>query len=360
MSITLIAQNTAEGAYITRPKVGILPYGAENRWDEFVLASPAATFFHLAGWRRVIEESFAFRTFYLFAERGGRVTGVLPLTHIKSLLFGNRLISNAFAMYAGPVSADDESRMALDAEAQTLMQKLHVPVLEFRSMSADRPDWATRSDLYVTFRKPLAPTVQQNLKSIPSGQSTIIRNRAARNGLYSEIDESIQRFYPIYAESVRNLGTPVYSRKYFSALLQVFRDTSDIVTIVHNKQAVASALNIYFRDEVMTLYVGGTVAARGLGANVFMFWEVMRRACERGYRVFDFGRSKVGTGSYTFKRNWGFAPTPLAYQFKLAAGHHIPDQNPLNPKYRLFIEAWKRLPLPVANLLGPPLVKKLG
>ena len=110
----------------------------------------------------------------------------------------------------------------------------------------------------------------------------------------------------------------------------------------------------------MTLYVGGTAAARGLGANVFMFWEVMRRACERGYRLFDFGRSKIGTGSYTFKRNWGFEPTPLYYQYKLADGQKIPDQNPLNPKYQLLIATWKRLPLSVANVLGPPIVKGLG
>ena len=353
-------QDISQGAAVAKPEVSILPYGSEDLWDEFILTAPTARFFHLAGWRKIIEEAFGFKTFYLFAVRGGQMTGVLPLTYIRSRLFGNRLISNAFAMYAGPVSSDDESRQELEGEAENLMQALAVPVLEFRSMTADRPEWATRSDLYVTFRKTLAPTVQENLKSIPSGQSTIIRNRAGRHGLYSEIDESIDRFYPIYAESVRNLGTPVYSKKYFEALKHVFSNKCDIVTVSYGQKAVASALNIYFRDEVMTLYVGGTVPARGLGANVFMFWEVMRRACERGYRVFDFGRSKIGTGSYTFKRNWGLQPTPLAYQYRLATGHQIPDQNPLNPKYHLLISAWKRLPLPVANLLGPPIVKRIG
>jgi FemAB-related protein (PEP-CTERM system-associated) len=206
----------------------------------------------------------------------------------------------------------------------------------------------------------LRPTVQENLKAIPSGQSTIIRNRAARNQLRSQLDDGIEQFYHIYAESVRNLGTPVYSLKYFTALKETFSENSDIVTVIHGKHAVASSLNIYFRDEVMTLYVGGTAVARPLGANVFMFWEVMRRACERGYRLFDFGRSKVGTGAFTFKRNWGFEPTRLAYQYKLLEGCEIPDHNPLNPKYRLLIAAWKRLPVPVANLLGPPIVKGLG
>lgn len=359
MLAKVLSTGTPDAAAV-RPSVGLLPYGDESQWDEFVLAAPAATFFHLAGWRRVIEHAFGFRTYYLVAQSRQRISGVLPLTNIKSRLFGNRLVSNAFAMYGGPIAVDDETRIALEAEARRLMHELRVPVLEFRTMKPDRPDWATRQDLYVTFRKSLSPSVPENLKSIPSGQSTIIRNRAARNKLYSEIDDSINRFYPIYAESVRNLGTPVFSRRYFASLRHVFHDRSDIVTIMHGNKAVASALNIYFRDEVMTLYVGGTFEARALGANVFMFWEVMRRGCERGCGIFDFGRSKVGTGAYTFKRNWGLEPMPLGYQYQLAEGYDIPDQNPLNPKYRLLISAWKNLPLPIANLLGPPIVKGLG
>ena len=359
MSTTTPGLSTVPGS-LTSPSIHLLSYGAENRWDDFIASSPDATFFHFAGWRKIIEETFGYRTFYLFAERNGVITGVLPLTYIKSRLFGSRLVSNACAMYGGPVAIDDESRGSLEAEAERLMAELELPVLELRSIKSHRVDWATRSDLYVTFRRRLLPTVQENLKAIPSGQRTIIRNRASQNQLYSELDDSIHRFYPIYAESVRNLGTPVYSTKYFSTLIETFEGHCDIVTVMYGREAVASSLNVYIRNEVMTLYVGGTYAARGLGANVFMFWEVMRRACERGYTLFDFGRSKVGTGSYTFKRNWGFQPTALAYQYKLGRGRSIPDQNPLNPKYRLLIATWKRLPLPLANVLGPPIVKGLG
>jgi FemAB-related protein (PEP-CTERM system-associated) len=332
----------------------------EAAWDHYVGEAPDGTFFHLSGWKRVIERAFGFQTFYLMAQRGAVITGVMPLTHVRSLLFGSKLVANAYAMYGGPVAADDEARDALIEAAVRLMHRLDAPTLEMRTRRECLPDWPSRSDLYVTFRKPILPDVAANLKAIPSGQSTIIRNRAPKYGLFSTLDTEIDRFYTVYAESVRNLGTPVYARSYFQILQDIFADCCDIVTIIHDGKPVASALNIYFRDEVMTLYVGGTMAARSLGANVFMFWEVMRRACERGYRLFDFGRSKVGTGSFSFKKNWGFAPEPLHYQYKVLPGHDIPDQNPLNPKYRLLIAAWKKLPLPVANVIGPPIVRGLG
>ena len=162
-------------------------------------------------------------------------------------------------------------------------------------------------------------------------------------------------------ESVRNLGTPVFPKRYFDLLLKTFPEHSDIVTITTGEgKPVASVLNFYFRDEVLPYYGGGTSDARRLAANDFMYWEVMRRACERGCRVFDFGRSKIGTGAYDFKTYWGFEPTPLVYQFKLAPGQKIPELNPLNPKFALFVKLWKKLPLAVAARLGPPIVRGLG
>jgi FemAB-related protein (PEP-CTERM system-associated) len=334
--------------------------GQEAAWDRYVCAAPEATFFHLSGWKRVIEKAFGFQTFYLTAWRGDAVTGVLPLTHVKSALFGRKLVANAYAMYGGPVADDEEARRALIEAAVRLMHRLEVPTLEMRTRRPCVPDWPSRSDLYVTFRKPILPDVAANLKAIPPGQSKVIRNRVPRHGLTSAVDTAVDRLHCVYAESVRNLGTPVYSKYYFKILKETFPDSCDIVTILHEEKAVASVMSIYFRDEVMTLYGGGTKEAGALGANVFMYWEVMRRACERGYRLFDFGRSKVGTGAFAFKKNWGFVPEPLHYQYKLLSGGDIPDHNPLNPKYRLLIAAWKKLPLPLANLIGPPIVRGIG
>jgi FemAB-related protein (PEP-CTERM system-associated) len=341
--------------------VAIRPFraGDERRWDDFVLAHAGGTFFHLSGWKRAIERAFRHCTYYLVAERGEAMTGVLPLVHVKSLLFGSSLISNAFAVHGGPIAVDAESLRALEGEAVRLMEALAVPVLELRDFSASRADWASKSNLYATFRRPLDPSIERNLKSIPRKQRAMIR-KGIQNKLRSEIDDGIDRLYRVYAESVRNLGTPIFAKSYFRILRQEFSTSSDIVTVSYDGRAVASVLNFYFRNEVLPFYGGGVRAARALAANDFMYWEVMRRASERGCRVFDFGRSKVGTGSYAFKCNWGFQPTPLVYQFRLAAGRSVPDLNPLNPKLAMFVAAWKRLPLTVATRLGPLIVRGIG
>jgi FemAB-related protein (PEP-CTERM system-associated) len=333
--------------------------GDAAAWDDFVRAAPAATFFHLSGWKRVIERAFGHRTHYLLSERGGVLTGILPLTQVRSRLFGASLISNAFAVEGGPIAADEESLRALETAAAQLMDSLGVPVLELRSFSPTRADWPSRSDLYVGFRKPLDPSPERNIKAVPRKQRAMIR-KGIQNGLASEVDDDPDRLHRVYAESVRNLGTPVFAKFYFRVLREEFSDCSDIVTVTSGGEAVASVLNFYFRDAVLPYYGGGTERARGLAANDFMYWEVMRRAGERGCRVYDFGRSKIGTGSYAFKRNWGFEPAPLSYQFRLAPGRAMPDLNPLNPKLRLFVALWKRLPLPLASALGPRIVRGIG
>jgi FemAB-related protein (PEP-CTERM system-associated) len=198
-----------------------------------------------------------------------------------------------------------------------------------------------------------------NMKAIPRKQRAMVR-KAIQNGLTSVVDRDSRRMHGIYAESVRNLGTPVFSRRYFSILLDAFGKDADIVTVLDGDAPIASVLNFYFRDEVLPYYGGGTLAARQRAGNDFMYWEVMRRASERGMRLFDFGRSKIGTGAFSFKHNWGFEPAKLNYRFRLAPGQTIPEINPMNPKYRLFIAAWKRLPLPITNLLGPSVVRGLG
>ena len=275
------------------------------------------------------------------------------------MLFGSSLISNAFAVRGGPIATDDNSQRALESEAVRLMDVLAVPVLELRDFSASRGDWPSKPGLYANFRRELDPTVERNLKAIPRKQRAMVR-KGIRHELRSEIDDGIDRLYRVYAESVRNLGTPVFAKSYFRILREEFSTTSDVVTVLSGGKVVAAVLNFYFRDEVLPFYGGGIAAARQLAANDFMYWEVMRRACERGYRVFDFGRSKIGTGSYAFKCNWGFQPTPLAYQFRLARRRSMPDLNPLNPKLAVFIAAWKRLPLAVATRLGPLIVRGIG
>ena len=328
-------------------------------WDAFVDAMPSGTFFHRSAWRTLIAQEFGHLTFYTYAERDGSIVGVLPLVWVKTLLFGNTLTSTPFCVYGGPLAADAEAAEALSAYAASLLPETGASAVEFRHRDAVESDWAERPGLYVTFRKPITAKHDDNMKAIPRKQRAMVR-KGIQNGLTSTVEHDATRLHRIYAESVRNLGTPVFSRRWFAALMHAFRDDADIVTIMHGSTPVASVMNFYFRDEVLPYYGGGTTAARQVAGNDFMYWEVMRRAAERGYRLFDFGRSKLGTGAYSFKHNWGFEPAPLPYRYKLAPGAHIPDHNPLNPKYALFIAAWKRLPLALANRIGPPIVRGLG
>ena len=339
--------------------VSLLEAADAPAWDDFVRAAPEATFFHLSGWKRVIEKAFGHKTYYLVAKREGALAGVLPLTHVKSMLFGNSLISNAFCVHGGIVAVDDEAKRALEAEAVAIGTREKVDCIEFRSLKPAHPDWVQKPDLYVTFRRPIHPDVDANMKAIPRKQRAMVRKGIA-NGLTSVVDSDASRLHDVYAHSVRNLGTPVFSRRYFQLLKDEFGEACDVVTVLNREQPVASVLNFYFRDEVLPYYGGGTSQARDLAANDFMYWEVMRRACERGFRLFDFGRSKVNTGAYHFKRNWGFEPTPLTYEFRLIAAEKIPEVNPLNPKFQAFIALWRRLPVPLTKLLGPPIVRGIG
>ena len=179
-------------------------------------------------------------------------------------------------------------------------------------------------------------------------------------GLTSHFDDDIDRFFGAYSESVRNLGTPVFSRRYFAMLKQVFGTDCRVLTVMHGERVISSVMSFYFRDEVLPYYGGGGHAARGLKANDFMYWELMRLAVDENIKWFDFGRSKQGVGSFSFKKNWGFTPAPLHYEYYLVNARTVPDINPLNPKYRFFINSWKRLPLAVSNRLGPLIARNLG
>jgi FemAB-related protein (PEP-CTERM system-associated) len=336
---------------------------AAPAWDRFVRDTPAATFFHLSAWAGVIREAFGHATHYVLAEQDGAIVGVLPLARMRTRLFGDLLASTPFCVYGGSVAATPDAAAALEAHAIDLQRRLGVPCLEFRRREAPDPGWQTRDPLYFTFRKPIAITGDDDKdlqRNIPRKQRAEVR-KAIKRGLTTQTDGDVDRLHRVYAESVRNLGSPVFPRRYFRLLAAAFPGEHDVTTVLHEGRPVAAVLNFHFREEVLPYYGGGTRAARGLAANDLMYWEVMRHAgAERGATLFDFGRSKLGTGAFDFKKNWGFAPEELHYCYRLADGARVPDNNPNNPKYRLLIAAWKRLPVAVANVIGPRLVRGLG
>jgi FemAB-related protein (PEP-CTERM system-associated) len=328
-------------------------------WDAFVRDHPQATAFHLSAWGRAIEKTFGHKAYYLAAMRGQDIVGIVPLIHVTSRLFGNSLTSNAFASYGGPLVISDDADAVLDGAAWSLAEKFGIKTLEYRNQQRLRPDWVSKSETYATFKRSLATSSDENLKAIPGKQRAEVRKSMDKN-LTTLIDRNIDRHHSVYAESVRNLGTPVFPKTLFRNLLETYGDEANILTVMHEDKPVASTLSFYFRNEVSPYYVGGIKLARSLRANDHMYWQLIEHATARGCTSFDFGRSKLGTGTFAFKKNWGFKPTPLHYEFKLAPGAEMPDINPLNPKYKAMVAIWQRLPLPLANIIGPFVSRALG
>lgn len=330
-------------------------------WNDYVHRHPQATFFHLGEWQELLQRAFGHPGHFLYAEQGGRIGGVLPLAEIKSRWFGHALLSTPFCVYGGAVGDDPGAIHSLEEAALDLATRLQVDYLELRHRDPAPlpPAMIPGSPIHATFRQPLPTDARTILQSIPRKQRAEVRQGIAC-GLQGEIDRDPERCYRLYAESVHQLGTPVFSRRYFQLLREFFPHQSEILTITRQGRAVASVLSFYFRDEVLPYYGGGGSEARQYGANAFLYYELMRRSGERGVRWFDFGRSKVGSGAFAFKRHFGFTPEPLHYRYRLFTLARLPEKNPQNPRYRWMTRLWRLLPLPMASTLGPWIAGSLG
>jgi FemAB-related protein (PEP-CTERM system-associated) len=328
------------------------------RATRFIDAAPATSPFHRPDWSRAVEQGCGQKSHYLLAEdRAGEIAGILPLTEMRSSLFGSALVSAGFGVGGGIVSADPAAADLLAEHAWALAERLGCASVELRGGNAPA-GWDQKTGTYAGFVRDLPRTDEEILKAIPRKQRAEVR-RAQGMGLEVSIGAGPAdraAHYAVYSESVRNLGTPVFPRDLFASMLDHFGEDADTLTIRHNGKPVASVLSFYHRGTVYPYWGGGTAEARALRANELMYFELMRHAAARGCTRFDFGRSKLGTGAFAFKKNWGFDPQPLVYWTKGEAR----ETNPLSPRYRLQIAIWKKLPLPVANRLGPRIARGLG
>ena len=229
-------------------------------WDAFVASAATATFFHRSGWRTVIREAFGHRDYYLLAERNGSICGILPLFHMRSRLFGNSLTSLPFCVYGGIVATDTAAAQALRERALALTRELRADCLELRHRQRQCPDWPAK-DLYVTFRKEISASDDENMQAIPRKQRAMIR-KAIKAGLSASVDKDIDVFYSMYSESVRNLGTPVFAKRYFRLLQSTFGDAVEILVVSDGATPVSAVMSFYHQDEVLPYYGGGTQRAR--------------------------------------------------------------------------------------------------
>ncbi|NOX82010.1 MAG: FemAB family PEP-CTERM system-associated protein [Alphaproteobacteria bacterium] len=329
-------------------------------WDRYVENHSEGGFFHLFGWGEVIETAYGYAPHYLIARRAGKIVGVVPVVDVKAPLLGRSFISTAFTVGGGPIGDDDAVVTKLAEAVAEAGEAQGVRYIEFRSGETTLGGWRQKTGAYANFAMALPGDEEDHLGLIRRRRRAEIRKALAAEAagqLSLRLDGDADEFYRFYATSLRNHGTPVFPRRFLDALLRVFAGKTEISVVEVNGAPAAALLSFRFKNSYLPYYVGATALARGARAHEYHYWKLMRLCVERGIERFDFGRSKIDTGPYRFKKLWGAEPIPITYQYKLIAAREVPNINPKNPKFETLTKLWRRLPLPVANALGPMLAR---
>jgi FemAB-related protein (PEP-CTERM system-associated) len=334
------------------------------RIEVFLTSHADATPFHQPAWLAAVASSTGNPGMALLAERGAELIAYLPINEVHSPLFGRMLASSGFAVGGGLLTVASADAEGMFSAAEELAQRLSSPTIELRGgeLPQGRSGWQIKDQSHCGFIMPIAADDEAQLMAIPRKQRAEVRKGLVQpfEIMVGTSAEDRAAHYTVYAASVRNLGTPVFPRQLFDAVLAEFGENADILTLIHQGQPVASVLSLYHRGAVMPYWGGGVWQARRLRANDRMYFELMRHARRRGCSHFDFGRSKTGSGAYDFKRNWGFVPEPLSYACWTAPGTKVRDADPTSAKHALQIAVWRRLPLVLANRIGPMIARGLG
>ena len=335
-----------------------------QRIEAWLLHRDDATPFHRPAWLTAVARGTGNDAAALVLERQGEIAGYLPLSDIHSPIFGRMLASTGFAVGGGVLADGAADAALLFGAAEELAERRSVTEIELRGgmLPAGAPDWRIKTESHCGFVRPLAGDDEAELTTIPRKQRAEVRKGLANALAVSTGSDEIHRaaHYAVYAESVRNLGTPVFPRALFDAVLDGFGEAADILMVWDEGRPVAGVLSLYHGGAVMPYWGGGTWDARRLRANDRMYFELMLHARRKGCTHFDFGRSKTGSGAYDFKRNWGFEPVPLSYASWTAPGAPVRDADPTSAKHAVQIALWRRLPLGLANRIGPYIARGLG
>jgi len=353
-----VSADLADSPHNPASSVEIRPLAAaeDAEWDHFVRSAPSGTLFHLSGWSRVAEKAMGWRCFPLVCRNEHGISGVFPIGWIRNRLFGDCLVSMPLAVYGGICTADPDSYRSLLRAGTDLARRLNVKYLEMRNRTDLFPTSLPGRDLYVTFTQDLSPGPEKLLQGLPRDTRYMVR-KSLKAGLEWVEDLTLDEFYEIYARSVHRLGTPVFSKNLFSVILGEFPQHSKILGVRKGKKAIAGVLCLYFRDQVMPYYGGALSEYNNDAPNNFMYWSLIAQSCREGYRVFDFGRSKRGTGSFHFKSSWSMQMTGLPYRYQLIRAEQVPQISPVDQKFRLAVEIWKRLPYSWTKILGPRVIR---
>jgi len=341
--------------------IRLLQQEDRKRWDEYVLSSSGTCCYHQAGWRDVVHKSFGHATWYLLSEaENNRINGILPVVHLKSSLFGNYAVSMPYFNYGGVVADSPEIGEELLREAIRLAREARAGHIELRHTLPINNNLAVKTSK-VSMRLDLPDEPDLLWKAFPSKLRSQVQ-RPIKEGMHAALgrEELLDDFYAIFAENMRDLGTPVYAKTFFRNILRTFPDSTWICAVyTADREAVAAGFLVGFKNMLEIPWASSLRKFNRSSPNMLLYWKALSFACENKFLVFDFGRSTPDEGTYRFKAQWGAQPVPLYWHYWLADGREMPELNPKNPKYQLAIRVWKRLPVSLTNLIGPALVKNL-
>ena len=329
------------------------------RWNAYTDNFPEASIYHRWVWGQLVEETFGHRAHCLAASSDGAIQGVLPFVSMKSRLFGQFLVSMPFSSYGGVLAKTAEARNALLEEAARFAHESGARYVEMRQGVACDVQWLDKTPK-VTMVVELPDSVEELWNRLRTGMRNKIRN-ARKQGLRVEWgrSEMVDAFYRIFSRNMRDLGTPVYPKRWFENLCRSLPNEVEIVTVCDGRQPVGAGLTISHGQSLEFPWSSTLRESRKKYSAVLMYWALQERAVQKGYRRVDFGRSSPGSGTHEFKRHWRCQEIPLHWYYWLPSGAAIPELRPENPRYRLATQLWRRLPVPVANWLGPRIVRAI-
>lgn len=330
-----------------------------DSWDQFVDAHPAGSIYHKSVWKNVIEQSFGHETHYLMATGHGQVKGVLPLVRLKGLLFGDFMVSMPYFNYGGALGESESIEVQLMRAAEEFAKRRSVAHIEFRE-GKRRENYPNRREDKAILMLHLPSSPDELFSSLGTKKRTRIR-RPLKDG--AEVQhgaaELLDQFYAVFATNMRDLGTPVYSRWFFRRVLEAAGSAAKICVLRMHQRPVAAAFLISYRNRVEVPWASALRSYNRYGVNMLLYWEILKSSIENGFEYFDFGRSTIGGSHHSFKEQWGAEPIQCYWNYWLAPGNSMPSLSPDNPKFALAISAWKKLPLPLANAIGPHIIKFL-
>ncbi len=333
---------------------------AHTEWDAYVDQHAEGKLYHLSSWAKLIKDVFGHESHYYYnTDDAGQINGVLPLTRLKSRLFGDYIVSVPYFNYGGVIADSSEVENNLMAHACQTSQALHVSHIEFRDSKARETSYPVKTDK-ISMVMELPDDEDVLWKALGSKRRAQIKRPLREDpSIHIGHKELLDDFYAVFAENMRDLGTPVYSKKFFATILERFSSHSKIIVIKINNEPVGAGFLLGYKDTLEIPWASTLRKVNNISINMLMYWEVLKYAIQEKYAYFDFGRSSVDSGTYRFKKQWGSEAKQLYWHYWLAEGGDLPALNPNNPKYQLAIKVWQKLPIPITKIIGPHLVKNL-